>query len=148
MIARTSLQGTAAHFPRKTPHPALRALDVLVGTWRVSGGANGQFSFEWIDGGFFMMQRIDVDRLQGVEIIGYDERSRALKSQCFTNSGIVCEYEYEIRDDTLIISVNMPHMQGDFVGTFNDERTVCSGSWEWVENGITKGYDTTFTRIQ
>jgi hypothetical protein len=56
------------------PHPDLQALDRLVGTWQVTGGARGQMVYEWMPGRFFLMQRIDFQHgqnsVQGLEIIG------------------------------------------------------------------------------
>jgi hypothetical protein len=34
------------------PHPDLTSLDRLVGTWAVSGEAEGTVAYEWTEGGF------------------------------------------------------------------------------------------------
>ena len=39
-----------------TPHPDLKALNRLVGTWHVSGGAQGTITYEWMEGGSFLIQ--------------------------------------------------------------------------------------------
>lgn len=36
------------------PSPDLKSLDRLVGTWKVSGEAQGQMRYEWKEGGFFL----------------------------------------------------------------------------------------------
>ena len=59
------------------PYPGLRSLDKLVGTWRVSGpDVKGRVIFEWMDGGFFLMQHVDFvhsgHKVKGIEIIGYE----------------------------------------------------------------------------
>ena len=42
------------------PAPDLRALDRLVGAWEVSGDyVEGTSTFEWMEGGFFLLQRSD-----------------------------------------------------------------------------------------
>jgi len=38
----------------------LQALDRLVGTWTVSGGAEGTVRYEWMDGGYFLLQHVDL----------------------------------------------------------------------------------------
>ncbi len=43
------------------PNLDLKSLDRLVGTWNVSGGAKGQVSYEWMEGGFFLIQHVDLD---------------------------------------------------------------------------------------
>jgi hypothetical protein len=41
-----------------TPAPGLKALgDRLVGTWKISGESEGETTCEWMDGGFFLIQR-------------------------------------------------------------------------------------------
>src|SRR6478752_6534376 len=45
-----------------TPNPELKRLERLVGTWKVFGPEiDGQVTFEWLDGGFFLVQRFDLD---------------------------------------------------------------------------------------
>ena len=52
-------------------NPALKKLDKLVGTWEVSGGAQGKVTYEWMEGGFFLIQHVDLNDNKGMEIIGY-----------------------------------------------------------------------------
>ena len=77
--------------PPETTHPALRTLDVMVGTWHVHGrdavtGAEvrGQVTFDWLDGGQFLVQRVEIDhaglRITGTEYVGYDSESDSLRS--------------------------------------------------------------------
>jgi hypothetical protein len=125
----------------------------MVGTWKVydptgAGAVQGQVTLEWLDGGFFLLQRVDLDNSRGMEIIGYDEASRTLKSYFFSETGQILEYEYEMDDDTLIVSIDTPHTKGEFVGTLSDDGNSYSGSWEWSQNGVPMGYDATMTRVK
>jgi hypothetical protein len=49
--------------------------DRLVDTWEVSGGTQGKITFEWIEGGFFPIQHVDLkqygQRIKGIEVIGH-----------------------------------------------------------------------------
>ncbi len=58
------------------PSPTLRKLEKLVGTWKVSGEAQGQVTFEWMEGGFFLIQHVDLEKdghkIKGFEIIGHE----------------------------------------------------------------------------
>jgi hypothetical protein len=133
------------------PSSALKCLDRLVGTWNVSGEAEGQVSYEWIEDGLFLMQRVDLDqggqKNKGIEIIRYDEETGTLRSVFFTHTGKVLEYEYEMEDDTLIISMNIPGVCGEYIGTFSADGRSYTGSWEWSQDGRLMGYDTTMTRL-
>ena len=57
------------------PNPDLKSLDRLVGTWNVTGGAQGQVTYQWMDGGFFLLQHVELEqygqRTKGIEIIGH-----------------------------------------------------------------------------
>ena len=50
--------------------------DRLVDTWEVSGGTQGKITFEWIEGGFFPIQHVDLkqygQRIKGIEVIGHE----------------------------------------------------------------------------
>ena len=58
-----------------TPNADLRTLDSLVGTWRLSGDTSGTVTYEWMHGGFFLVQHIDMelfgDAVKGIEVIGH-----------------------------------------------------------------------------
>jgi len=69
------------------PNPALESLSRLLGDWTISGGASGRVTFKWMEGGFFMVQDIDMAGIHGIEFIGYDERSRTLRSDYFDSRG-------------------------------------------------------------
>ncbi len=80
------------------PNPALERLNVMVGEWDLKGRESGpdgeirgRVTFEWMEGGFYLVQRVDIDhigqRITGVEYVGYDESNGTLKSYFFSNTG-------------------------------------------------------------
>src|SRR5215207_9893132 len=94
------------------PSPDLKSLDRLVGTWEVSGGAQGKVTFEWMEGGYFLIQHVDLEqhgqRIKGIEIIGHErpfgaEPSEDIKSRFYDNTGNTLDYVYELEGDTLTI---------------------------------------------
>jgi hypothetical protein len=56
------------------PNRDLERLGRLVGTWKLSGDAQGRLTYEWMEGGFFLLQRVDFEHddhtIQGLEVIG------------------------------------------------------------------------------
>jgi len=60
--------------PTPDPSPELRALDRLVGTWAVTGGAEGTVTYEWMEGGYFLIQRVHLEQfgqqIEGFEVVG------------------------------------------------------------------------------
>jgi hypothetical protein len=95
-----------------TPGPDLRALDRLVGTWTISGGAQGTAAYEWMEGGFFLLQRVELEqhgmKVKGMEVIGHErpfgaEPSADIRSRFYDNMGNTLDYVYELEGDTLTI---------------------------------------------
>jgi hypothetical protein len=87
------------------PDPDLKSLDRLVGTWEMSGEVHGRVSFEWMEGGFFLIQHVDLEqhgqRIKGIEIIGREkpfgsEPSEEIKSRFYSNTGDTLDYVYEL----------------------------------------------------
>src|SRR4028119_178500 len=100
MMAENSTDAHTSPQPL-TPSPALRSLDRLIGTWKVSGpGLEGQVTFEWMEGGFFLMQHVQLtqegQKTHGIEIIGHDKDSNSLKSHYFGGTGDILEYTWDI----------------------------------------------------
>ena len=109
-------------------------LDPLAGIWRTEGKKfNGDIfcgtdSYEWMDGGFFMIHHADIlfgnERVQSVEIILYDELDDVFRSQSYDNQG-------EISISTLTIDrqyISILSDQVRFAGRLS-ENTI-KGIWE------------------
>ncbi len=143
------------------PNPALESLDVMVGTWDLKGREsgpdgeiNGQVTFEWMEGGFYLVQRVDIDhigqKIKGVEYIGYDESNGVLKSYFFSNhgpgsfGGVALEYVWEVGDDALTIWGGFVGSPANFKGKFSDDHNTVIGRWEWPGGG----YEATITRAR
>ena len=134
------------------PNPDLKNLDILVGTWEMSGDVQGQVTFEWMEGGFFLIQRVDLgqkdgQRIKGIEIIGHErpfgaEPSEDIRSRFYSNMGDTLDYVYELEGDTLTIWAGEKSSPAYAKGTFSDDGNT--GSGEWVYPG--GGYRFTMTR--
>ncbi|MGH7150565.1 MAG: GyrI-like domain-containing protein, partial [Planctomycetota bacterium] len=149
---------------REDPKPGVTAaadadlerLDVLVGTWRVSGGPGapeGEFSFEWLEGGHFLVQRVNLVQgrrvVKGIEIIGHERkfgaesRSPDLTSRIYDNMGNTWDYTWEIGVDTLTIWGGAKGSPVVYRARFSEDRNTLTGAWEWPGGG----FQSTATRI-
>jgi hypothetical protein len=142
-----------AHLQVPEPNPDLKGLDRLVGTWEVSGGAQGKATYEWMEGGFFLVQRVDLEQygqsVKGIEIIGHErpfgaEPSQDIKSRFYDNTGNTLDYVYELEGDTLTIWGGERGSPAFFKGTFSDDGDTVSGGWVYPDDG---GYESTMTRV-
>jgi hypothetical protein len=134
------------------PDGGLRRLDRLVGTWRVSGEAQGQVTYRWLDGGYFMIQDVDVEqggrRNKGIEIVGRErpfgatEPSEDIRSRYYDVDGNTLDYVYELDGDTLTIW-GEKGSPAYYMGTFSTTNDTISGAWVWPGGG----YSSTMTRV-
>jgi len=135
------------------PDTALRALDRLVGTWQISGDATGTVTYQWMDGGFFLIQEGQLELFGHhntfTEIIGREHPfggtpSADIKSRTYTSQGDTLDYVYELDDDTLTIWGGHRGSESKYTGTFSSDGNTLSGAWSWPGGG----YTATSTRQQ
>src|ERR1051326_96410 len=113
------------------PNPDLKSLERLVGTWKLSGGVQGQIRFEWMEGGFFLVQHIDLEhdkrKIKGIETIGHlqglgEEPSQEIRTRVYSFlDGLTLDYVYELVDDTLTIWGGEKGSPAYYRGTFSDD---------------------------
>jgi hypothetical protein len=134
------------------PDPDLQTLDCLVGTWRVSGEAEGTVTYEWLAGGFFLLQRYDLvhggHEVRGIEVIGHlrpfgEEPGPEIRSRAYDNAGNTLDYVYEVDGDTLTIWGGEKGSPAHYRGTFSADRRTNTGGWVYPGGG---GYESSMTR--
>jgi Protein of unknown function (DUF1579) len=125
------------------PDPALRALDQFVGTWRFRGhllGSDeenivGQATYYWLDGGFFLVQDIEIDfagmfHVKSHELIGHDAETGAFSSLVFSNmSPAPLPYRWDVQGRDVTISVAYPPLDATFTGRYSEDGTSFAGGW-------------------
>jgi hypothetical protein len=138
--------------PATKPNPDMEGLNKLVGTWNVTGGAQGQVTYEWMEGGFFLIQHVDLEqegqRLKGIEIIGHEQTfgappSEDIKSRYYDTMGNTLDYVYEVEGNTLTIWGGERGSPAYYQGRFSDDGNTCAGAWVYPGGG---GYESTMTR--
>jgi uncharacterized protein DUF1579 len=123
------------------PDTALQRLERFVGTWEVTGrtldaqeeNVSGRLAFEWLPGGFFLQQRVQIDFMgldvRGLEIIGYDPATGKFPSTVYSNLvGIPIPYEYDVQGDRVTIRTELAG-GATFTGTWAEDGNSMSGGW-------------------
>ncbi|NJP92739.1 hypothetical protein HCN51_25335 [Nonomuraea sp. FMUSA5-5] len=134
--------------------PQLKALDRLVGTWKVTGGAAGTVTYRWMEGGHFLIQDVDLTQdggsVKGTEFIGRkrpfgaEQPSEDVHSWYFDSDGSTLAYVYEVEGDTLTIWAHKRDSGAYYRGTFSADGTSVTGAWVYPGGG---GYESNMTRV-
>jgi uncharacterized protein YndB with AHSA1/START domain len=159
-LETASAEERMAEAPTGPPDPRLRRLDPFVGTWSMQGKEadeygeiSGTLTFEWMEGGYFLLQHVDLDHagrpVKGIEVIGYgrDWEGRAPRdctSHFFDNDGNHFEYVYEVGDDgTVTIWGGYVGSPAAFRARMSEDGRTITGRWDWPGGG----YDAVITRV-
>jgi hypothetical protein len=135
-------------------YAGLDLLERLVGRWEVSGEAEGETSYEWMDGRFHLIQRGQVRR-EGEEhtfmgFVGFDrpagatEPAEAITSRLYTSRGETLDYVCESDGDTLTIWFGEKGSPAFYRGRFSEDGDRLEGDWEWPGGG----YHEVMTRVK
>lgn len=138
----------------QTGDPEMAALERLVGTWKVTGGAEGTVTYRWLTGGHFLIQDVELEqygeRIEGVEMIGRErpygaeEPSADIKSRFYGNKGDTLDYVYELEGEVLTIWSGKKGSPAYYRGSFDEAGDVVAGAWVYPGGG---GYESTMTRV-
>jgi len=140
--------------PAAEPAPDIQSLGSrLVATWELSGESHGTVVYEWMEGGHFLIQYVDMgqqdsQRTTGIEVIGHEktfgsEASAEIKSRFYSHTGDTLDYVYELEGDTLTIWGGEKGSPAYYRGTFSDDGNTLTGAWHWPGGG----YEATSTRV-
>ena len=137
-----------------TTRPGLKHLERLVGKWKITGGAPGEITYEWLPGRQFLIARgaveLDGKRQEHMEIIGYDmpvgatEPSETLTSRLYTSGGGTLSYTHEVDDKSVTSWFGEKGSATVMRAKWSDDGNTLSGAWEWPGGG----YDLKLTRVR
>ncbi len=151
---------TAQTMSMPAPNPALKRLQALVGTWRITGrtldseddNISGEVTIEWLPGGFFLQQRGEIGfknlRVESLEIIGYDPATDTFPSYVYSSvNGVPSSYYWNVAGDSIAHWTD----GAKYTGTFSEGGKVLSGGWrpeDGKESTSNVAYDATMTRVE
>jgi len=142
------------------PHPALKRLERLVGTWKLTGrtfdsradNIRGKVTIEWLPGGFFLQLRGTIRmeglEVQSLEIVGYDAKAKNFSANVFSNlDGAPAKYYWQVKGDR----VTHWTKGSRYTGTFSKEGQMLSGGWrpeKGQKDTAGSAYDAVMTRVK
>lgn len=142
------------------PNPALEPFGVLIGNWNTTGThglladtiLHGRASFEWLEGGAFLLMRSAVDDPRfpvGIAIIGSDDAEATCYMLTFDERGVSRKYEMTLRANVWKWWRNAPGFSQSYEGTIVDNGNTIIGKGELSKDGVSwqKDLDLTYTRV-
>ena len=141
-------------------NPKLEPLSVLVGTWATTGTHplvpnvtfHGRTSFEWIEGGAFLVMRSQIDEPEipsGIAIFGTDDATDECSMLYFDERGVSRRYEVTVRDGQWKWWRNAPGLSQRVFGTIaTDGRTIVTrGEYSRNADRWEPDLELTYTRL-
>lgn len=143
------------------PNPALKPLSALLGRWKTTGTHplfpgttfHGHTSFEWIEGGAFLIMHSEIDEPgipSGIALFGSDDATGECFMLYFDERGISRKYDVRLRDNTWNWRRDFPGFSQRFTGTFVDGGRTIVGTGELSKDGSfwEKDLELTYTRAE
>jgi hypothetical protein len=91
-------------------------------------------------------------KVKARELIGYDPETEAFASYVYSNfSPVPLPYTWDLRDDTLTISVSYGDLDASFSGKFSNNGEGFAGGWRpnpGADETINVPYDVTGIRLK
>ena len=127
-------------------NPALGRFGALIGMWNTVGTHpmvpntvfHGRTSFEWIEGGAFLMMRSEIDEPEipsGVAIIGSDDKTGEFSMLYFDERGVSRRYETDMQDLVWTWSRMTPEFSQRFVCTLAADKRTMVGKGAMSKDG-------------
>jgi hypothetical protein len=141
MHANTSARNEAAR-----QNPRLEAFKQLVGNWTTVGTHpmvpgktfHGRATFEWIEGGAFLIMRTQVDEPEipsGIAIFGTDDASGECSMIYFDERGVSRRYETSMEHNVWKMWRNAPDISQRFAATISHDGSTMVSKGELSKNG-------------
>jgi hypothetical protein len=142
------------------PNHTLQPLAVLVGDWSTVGShplipgttLHGRSSFEWLEGGAFLIMHSEIDEPgipSGIAIFGSDDTTGEISMLYFDERGVSRRYEVAMDGNVWRWWRNAPGFSQRFTGTLSEDGRTIVGKGELSRDGISwePDLDLTYTRV-
>ena len=139
------MSGMIGNEARK-PNPALKELEPLIGVWNTVGTHplvpgktfHGKTSFEWIEGGAFLLIRSEIEEPEipsGIAVFGSDNASGELFMSYFDERDVSRKYDVAIEGNVVRRWRDSPDLSQRMVLTISDDGTTMHSQGEMSRDG-------------
>lgn len=143
------------------PNPALKPFEVLIGEWKTVGShpyvtdtvLHGLASFEWLEGGAFLILRSEIDEPrfpQGIEIFGSDDVEKKFFMLHFDERGVSRKFDVTVNDNKITWLRDDPGFSQNYILTIKDNGNTLINNGKMSRNGGVweKDLVLTYTRVK
>lgn len=143
------------------PNPALKPSSVLIGQWNTVGTHpmvpgtifHGRASFEWFEGGAFLIMHSEIDEPEipsGIAIFGSDDVTKKFFMLYFDERGVSRKYNVSFNGNTIMWWRNTPEFsQRMTCKVSDDENTIVSQGVMSKDRSNWEGdLELTYTRVK
>lgn len=156
--------GGPGDVPGRRP-ASLDRLDALTGHWTMEAAfeaerfgpgspavtsRGGRTTFEWLDGGFFLIQRFETDQPSapsGIAIIGAGTEPETFTQHYYDSRGVARSYEMTLNDGVWKVERAAPGFWQRYTGVISGDGATITGAWEYSADGREWSHDFTLTYI-
>jgi hypothetical protein len=128
------------------PNPALAAFKILVGAWTTTGTHplvpgktfHGRTTFEWMEGGSFMVMRSQIDEPEipsGISIFGSDDSTGEFFMLYFDERGVSRKYDVSLIGNVWKWWRLTPEFSQRFEGTISENGNSIIGKGQMSKEG-------------
>jgi len=139
------------------PNPALKPFEALIGEWQTTGShpafpdvtLRGRTSFEWIEGGAFLLMRSELDHPKfpdGIVIYGSDDAAQTYCMVYFDQRGVSRKYDVSITANQLSWWRDDPQLAQRYHMEIGGDRLLSSGEMSRDGGEWEKDLSLTYTR--
>jgi hypothetical protein len=147
--SRASGSDAPVQQPGAPTNAALQNLGAFVGEWEIeitamsfhadpSAVAQGHASFEWLEGGAFLIQRLEIaapDFPRSASIIAPDDAAETYGMLYFDSRGVSRIYKMTFSGGIWTLWREFPGFSQRFHGTFSDDGNFILARWEKSTDG-------------
>jgi len=143
------------------PNPALKPFEVFIGEWKTTGShpylpdtvLHGRVSFEWLEGGAFLLLRSEIDEPRfphGIEIFGSDDVEKKFFMLHFDERGISRKYDVTMEGNQLKWWRDDPNFSQRMTITIEDDGNKMISKGEMSRDGGAweDDLELTYTRVK
>ncbi len=143
------------------PNPALEPFRMLIGNWNTTGThgtvpdtiLHGHASFEWLEGGAFLVMRTEIDDPRfpsTIAIFGSDDSEEEYYMLTFDERGVSRKYEVSLHENIWKWWRSAPGFFQRYEGMITNDGNTIVGKGELSKDGVSweKDLDLTYTRVK